>query len=115
MTGEALKLLKAALRGGFFCAPAGFLVDTRDHMRYQRLMGKAEKTLEKMRRNQLDWRLDDLKAIALALGIDWDQGGTSHCVFRHPGKNHVTVPSKRPIKPRYVRDFLALVDAVKGE
>ena len=78
-------------------------------------MSKTEKNLAKMRRNPADWRIEDLQAIARALGIEWDHDGTSHCVFRHPGANHLSVPAKRPIKPRYIRHFLALVDAVKGE
>jgi len=32
---------------------------------------------------------------------------------RNSDGSHVTVPYKRPIKPVYIKKFLALVDAVK--
>ncbi|QAZ65981.1 hypothetical protein C3Y92_01480 [Solidesulfovibrio carbinolicus] len=75
-------------------------------------MTSADRTLAKMRQNPRDWRIDDLKAVADRLGIDWDHSGTSHCVFRHPGASHLSVPAHRPILPIYIRRFLALVDAV---
>lgn len=38
----------------------------------------------------------------------------SHHVFSHPDVDEdVTVPYKRPIKPIYIKKFLALVDAVR--
>ncbi len=39
-------------------------------------------------------------------------GSGRHVIFSSPGvREIVSVPSKRPIKPIYIKQFLALVDA----
>ena len=61
-------------------------------------MSTHEKLLARMRNNRLDWR---------------NEGG-SHHVFSYPGvDDDVCIPARRPIKPVYVRLFLALVDKAK--
>lgn len=78
------------------------------------LMSKHEKLLARMRNNLRDWRIDDLTAVAERFGIEWRNEGGSHHVFSFPGvEEDVCVPAHRPIKPVYVRHFLALVDKVK--
>lgn len=72
------------------------------------------KTLAKMRRNPRDWRIEDLKVLANQLGIDHDQGGTSHAVFRHPVAGRLSVPARRPVKPVYIRRFPDLIDRLGG-
>ena len=76
------------------------------------LVSNAAKLIAKMRRNPRDWRIDDLKVVADRLGIDHDQHGTSHVVFRHAKAGRLSVPAHRPIKPVYVRLFVDLVDRV---
>lgn len=78
-------------------------------------MGKADKLLEKMRNNPLDWRIDDLKTVAHAHNIEWRQPGTSHVTFRHPNSSKITVPAHRPIKPIYIKKFVRLVEEGIGE
>jgi hypothetical protein len=73
----------------------------------------AGKLLERMRTNPRDWRIDDLKAVARKYSIEFRQHGTSHVVFRHPRSGMLTVPSARPIKPVYIRQFVQLID--RGE
>jgi hypothetical protein len=73
-------------------------------------MPTAEKIIARMRGNPRDWRIADLKVVANGLGIDYDQGGTSHAVFRHPKGGRLSVPARRPIKPVYIRLFLELID-----
>ena len=75
-------------------------------------MSSAAKLLAKMRRNPRDWRIEDLKVIANSLGVDHDQHGTSHVVFRHAQAGRLSVPARRPIKPVYVRLFVELLDKV---
>jgi len=76
-------------------------------------MTKADKSLARMRRNPRDWRISDLEAIARRLGITVRKPAGSHVVFQHPNALlEVTVPARRPIKPVYIRQFLALVDEV---
>ena len=56
--------------------------------------------------------LRDPKVVAGKLGIDHDQHGTSHVVFRHLKAGRLSVPAHRPIKAVYVRLFVELVDRV---
>jgi hypothetical protein len=42
-------------------------------------------------------------------GIDWRQKGSSHCVFVRADGKTLPVPAHRPIKPIYVKKFVALV------
>lgn len=78
-------------------------------------MGTAEKTLEKMRRNPRDWRIDDVVAVAGRYGLLMRSRGGSHYVFGFPGINDsVTIPARRPIKPIYIKHFVELIDKVKG-
>jgi YcfA-like protein. len=67
-----------------------------------------------MRTNPRDWRIDELKAIANRCGVVCRNEGGSHHVFSFPGvEEDVCVPAHRPIKPVYVRQFVALVDKAK--
>jgi hypothetical protein len=75
-------------------------------------VSNAAKLIAKMRRNPRDWRIEDLKVIAWSFGIDHDQHGTSHVVFRHASAGRLSVPARRPIKPVYVRLFLEFVSSV---
>ena len=70
--------------------------------------------LAKMRKHLWGWRIEDLQVVAGASSVDWRRpgGGGSHVIFSAPGvREIVSVPSRRPIKPVYIRRFLALVDA----
>jgi hypothetical protein len=78
-------------------------------------VSNAAKLIAKMRRNPRDWRIEDLKVVALSLGIDHDQHGTSHMIFRHASAGRLSVPAHRPIKPVYVRLFVEFVDTVGKE
>jgi hypothetical protein len=78
-------------------------------------MARLEKLLGAMRRNpRADWRIEQLKAIADRYGISYRQPGTSHVTFRSPRGDKLTVPARRPIKPVYVRRFLALLEALEA-
>ncbi len=76
---------------------------------------RAGKTLEAMRANPRDWRIAELEAVAKAFGVNVRKPGGSHVVFWHPRIAEApTVPARRPIKPVYVRRFVAFIDAVRG-
>ncbi len=79
------------------------------------LVGNAAKILAGMRSNPQDWRIEDLKIVARKYGIAHRQHGTSHVTFRFPERPLVVVPARRPIKPPYIRQFVALVDSLKVE
>jgi predicted RNA binding protein YcfA (HicA-like mRNA interferase family) len=70
-----------------------------------------------MRENQTRWRIEDLQAVAEDNFVEWRRPGRggSHVIFSAPGvREIVSVPSKRPIKPVYVKQFLKLIDAAGG-
>ena len=76
-------------------------------------MSAAVKMLQKMRRTQEGWRIDQLQAVADGNGVEWRRPGHggSHVIFSAPGvREIVSVPAKRPIKPIYIRQFLGLID-----
>ncbi len=75
-------------------------------------MARAGKYLDKMRRNPRDWRIEQLQTIADAHGVAWLHEGGSHCTFRTPHGEKLTVPAKRPIKPVYNRQFVDLIDTI---
>lgn len=64
----------------------------------------------------MGWRIEELQA-AEENFVEWrgpGRGG-SHVIFSAPGvREIVSVPAKRPIKPIYIRQFVALIDAVGG-
>ena len=75
---------------------------------------RAAKTLEAMRGNPRDWRIDDLERVAAGFGINLRKPGGSHVYFTHPAvAEGVSVPAHRPVKPVYVRAFVRLVDRVR--
>lgn len=78
-------------------------------------MPRADKTLDEMRANPRDWRIDTLESVAAAFGVNVRKAGGSHVVFEHPAvAEALSVPARRPIKPVYVRRFVGLIDAVRG-
>ncbi len=69
-----------------------------------------------MRANAAGWRIEDLISVAAVNSIVWRRPGRggSHVIFSAAGVAEiVSVPDKRPIKPVYVRHFIALIDAAK--
>ncbi len=75
-------------------------------------MPRAEKLLNRMRRNPRDWRIEQLQSVAAAYNVAWVHSGGSHCTFRTPGGEKLSVPAKRPIKPIYVRQFVTLIETI---
>ena len=75
------------------------------------------KTLQKMRKNRRGWRIEELQAVAEENLVEWRRPGRggSHVIFSAPGvREIVSVPAKRPIKPVYIKQFVALIDAAEG-
>lgn len=77
-------------------------------------MNTATKLLEAMRNNPRDWQIGQLQTVARNVAVVCRCEGGSHHVFSHPAVAEiVSVPAHRPIKPVYVRQFVALIDKVK--
>ena len=72
-------------------------------------MNTAAKLLKAMRHNPLDWRIEQLQTVARQHGVEWRRDGTSHCVFVRTDGTTLPVPAHRPIKPIYVKKFVALI------
>ena len=72
-------------------------------------MSKQDKKLNRMGENPRDWDIEDLQSVADAHGIEWAHDGGSHVVFRDKEGAHLTVPAHRPIKPIYIKQFIALI------
>jgi hypothetical protein len=79
-------------------------------------MSKADKLLAKMRNHPLDWRIEDIRMVASAHGITERDAKGSHTYFFHVDMPEIklSVPVKRPIKPVYVRQFIALIDQLEA-
>jgi hypothetical protein len=79
-------------------------------------MSQADKQIEAMRVNPRDWRIETLISIAAKYGIEVRNHGGSHHLFSSPGIDlAVTVPAHRPIQPVYIKQFLILLEEVKGK
>jgi hypothetical protein len=78
-------------------------------------MPRADKTLDAMRANPRDWRIASSEAVAAAHSVNIRKSGGSHVVFEHLAvAEAVSVPARRPIKPVYVRRFVAFIEAVRA-
>jgi len=77
----------------------------------------AGKIFQKMRKNKIGWRIEELQAVEEENFVEWRRPGRggSHVIFSAPGvREIVSVPARRPIKPIYIKQFVALSDAVGG-
>ena len=80
-------------------------------------MSSADKKIEAMRANPKgDWQIGDFETVARAIGMAVRKSGGSHVVFSHSSsRTCMTVPARRPIKPFYVREFIAFVDEIREQ
>jgi hypothetical protein len=67
-----------------------------------------------MRRNPRDWRIDDVRTLCGAYGLNFETpaGGSHYGVSDPTQERHVTVPFARPIKPVYIKRLVSFVDVV---
>lgn len=78
------------------------------------IMTKSEKTLSKMKSNPKDWRIEQLETVAKQYGVSTRKTGGSHVVFDHKDwVELLCVPAHRPIKPIYVKKFIALIETLE--
>lgn len=78
-------------------------------------MSKAQKILAAMENNPLDWRIEQVKTVAIAFGLVVHCPGGSHHVVRHPGGGKVCIPAHRPIKAVYIKNLVRLINTGKGD
>ena len=74
------------------------------------------KRLEAMKTNPKgNWKIGDVEALCREFGITClaPSGGGSHFKVGHPSMMEIlTIPSKRPIKPVYIRKLVSFVETV---
>ena len=78
-------------------------------------MARENKRLAAMRGNPKgDWRIEDVEAVCAACGIDCraPKRGSHHTVSHESQPGILTIPSRRPIKPVYIRQLAAYIDKV---
>lgn len=90
-------------------------IDLWFHPWYHLQMSRIDKQLDRMRHNPRDWDIEDLKTLAKRFAVDWRQPGTSHVTFSVAGQIPVTVPAHKPVKPIYVKKFIALLDTIGAQ
>jgi hypothetical protein len=79
-------------------------------------MTRADKIVERMRRNPRDWRVESPEAVARRSGVEVRKTGGSHFIFLHADSEiAVSIPFNRPIKPGYIVQFLALIDDIGND
>ena len=67
-----------------------------------------------MRASLRDWRIASLEVVARHFRMTVRKTGGSHFVFLHPESQiAVSIPFRRPIKPIYIYQFLALIDDIE--
>lgn len=77
-------------------------------------MTTADKTLNRMRNNPQDWRIEDLLSVAGRYNIEVRNNGGSHHVFSATGiTESLCIPAHRPVKPIYVKRFILMIDSIK--
>ena len=78
-------------------------------------MNKAQKLLDAMANNPLDWKIDQVQTVAKAFGLTVHCPGGSHHIVRHANGGKVSVPAHRPIHAIYIKQFVRLVKFGKGD
>lgn len=78
-------------------------------------MGKAQKLIESMSNNPLDWQIDQVHTVAKAFGLTVHCPGGSHHVVRHANGQKVCIPAHRPIKAVYIKKLVRLIKTEQGE
>ena len=77
---------------------------------------RRDKLLDRMRANpRNDWRMRDVETIARRydLSINRPKGGSSHVTLRHNSGDKLTIPTRRPIKPIYIRKLVTMIDQLE--
>ena len=79
------------------------------------MVSKAQKLIDAMANNPLDWTIDQVKTVAKASGLTVHCPGGSHHVVRNAAGAKISVPAHRPIKAIYIKKLIRLIQTGKGE
>ena len=80
-------------------------------------MSRFDKLIEEILSLSKDLRFSELKKVLEHYGyvMTSPRGGSSHCTFRKPGCNPITIPKHEPIKKVYVEMVKTIVEADSDE
>ena len=81
-------------------------------------MARADKLLAAMRANPRgDWHVGQVERVCRRYGLTCAPPKRGdHDKVSHPSLPEIlTIPARRPIKPVYIRRFVAIIDAVIGD
>lgn len=74
-------------------------------------MSRIEQLLSRMRNNPLGWRIEELQVLARYYGIHIRAGKGNYVFFTFSSTGQtLSMPARRPIKPVYAWEFLALLE-----
>ncbi len=79
-------------------------------------MSKSEKLLKKLRQNPTNVRFEVLDKVLQWYGFECRQprGGSSHYIYtRKPYR--ISVPYRKPLRTRYVKDVLKMLEEIDAE
>lgn len=64
-----------------------------------------------------DWRIANVETLANRYGfsVNRPKGGGSHVTLRHDSGIKLTIPARRPIKPRYIKELVKIIDQLEDE
>lgn len=76
-------------------------------------MSKWDKLLTRICDLSKDLRFDELRKVLESYGYEMNapKGGSSHCIFRKPGCQPITIPKHEPIKKVYVEMVKQIVES----
>lgn len=78
-------------------------------------MSKKRKRLERLRQNPKNVTFEDLRTVLEDYGFTLERSSGSHHSFKVKlGDEYIllVIPYRRPIKPNYVKDALAIIDEI---
>lgn len=78
-------------------------------------MSKAQKLLDAMAHNPLDWQMEQVETLARAFALTIHQPGGSHHIVRNAAGKKISLPAHRPIKPIYIKALVRLITTGKGD
>ncbi|MBQ6733819.1 MAG: type II toxin-antitoxin system HicA family toxin [Lachnospiraceae bacterium] len=75
-------------------------------------MSKWDKLIQRIKTIDHDLRFTEIQKVMESFGYtgSYPKGGSSHCTFRKPGCNPVTIPTHEPIAEVYVKTVKRIVE-----
>jgi predicted RNA binding protein YcfA (HicA-like mRNA interferase family) len=77
---------------------------------------KRARLYRQVEQNRKNCKFEWLSALLESYGyVQRPTSGTSHRIFKRPRRNPISVPVRKPVKERYVREVLDAIDDIERE